>query len=94
MLRQLELSESAFAELMRHAQERGLIFMASPFDVRSAQALHELGMPLFKVASGELTNLPLLAQIASLGRPMVVSTRPSSGKIARTVVPPKAPPVW
>jgi N,N'-diacetyllegionaminate synthase len=74
MLRKLALSRPAHAELKRHAEERGLCFLSSPFDESAADFLEELGVPAFKVPSGELTNLPFLAHLARKGRPLLVST--------------------
>ena len=74
MLRKLELSEALHRSLIARARRRGLCFLSTPFDEASARFLHELGVPLFKIASGELTNLPFLAYIARLGRPIILST--------------------
>jgi len=74
MLARLALPHGAFAELQAHAVRRGLVFLSTPFDEPSADFLFELGMPAFKVASGELTNHGFLAHLARKGRPMVVST--------------------
>jgi N,N'-diacetyllegionaminate synthase len=74
MLKRLELPLEAFAELNRFCQEAGILFMSTAFDEESADFLHQLGMPVFKIPSGELTNLPLLQHIARFGRPMIVST--------------------
>lgn len=74
MLKRLELPLQAFAELNRFCQETGILFMSTAFDEESADFLHELGMPIFKIPSGELTNLPLLRHIARFGKPLIVST--------------------
>ena len=74
MLRSLELSADHHKELMAHCEEAGLLFMSSAFDEGSADLLADLGVAVFKIPSGELTNLPLLAHIARKGKPMVVST--------------------
>ncbi len=50
------------------------MFLSTPFDDDSAALLDGLDVPAFKVGSGELTNLPFLASLASLGRPLIVST--------------------
>ena len=52
----------------------GIAFLSTPFDEESADFLEELGVVAFKVPSGELTNLPFLAHVASKGRPLLVST--------------------
>ena len=74
MLRRLELSEDAHRALMAHCQTRGILFLSTPFDAESADLLERLSVPAFKIASGEATNLPLLAHVAGKGRPMIVST--------------------
>ena len=74
MLRRLELPMQTFAELKRHCDALGIRFMSTAFDERSAEHLRNLGMDLFKIPSGELTNLPLLRHIAGFGLPMIVST--------------------
>lgn len=74
MLRRLELSPAAHRALVRQCRERGILFISTPFDELSADFLAELDVPLFKIPSGELTNLPYLAHVARLGRPMIVST--------------------
>lgn len=74
MLRQLELSREAHLELMAEAKQQGILFLSTPFDEASADLLEELDLPAFKIASGELTNLPFLAHVARKGRPLLVST--------------------
>jgi N-acetylneuraminate synthase/N,N'-diacetyllegionaminate synthase len=74
LLRGLVLSREAHAALQRHAGERGITFLSTPFDEASADFLETLGVPAFKVGSGELTNLPFLAHLAGKGRPMLIST--------------------
>lgn len=74
MLKRLELPDEAFVALKAYAEARGLIFMATPFDHTAIDFLYELGVPLFKVGSGDLTNLPFLHHMASKGLPLIVST--------------------
>jgi N-acetylneuraminate synthase/N,N'-diacetyllegionaminate synthase len=74
MLRGLALPREALAPLAAHAQERGLLFLSTPFDEESADLLDRLGMPAFKVPSGELTNHPFVAHVASRGKPVLMST--------------------
>jgi N-acetylneuraminate synthase/sialic acid synthase len=70
----LELDRSAIAELQAHARELGVAFFATAFDEESADLLAGFEMPAYKIASGDLRNTPLLRHVASLGRPMLVST--------------------
>ncbi|HEX8025213.1 MAG TPA: N-acetylneuraminate synthase family protein [Candidatus Limnocylindrales bacterium] len=74
MLEALTLPRAAWPELQARARARGLVFLSTPFDDGSADLLDELGVPAFKVGSGELTNLGFLARLAARGRPMLVST--------------------
>lgn len=74
MLRRLELSSETHRNLMAYCQQQGLLFMSTPFDEESADFLAGLGMVVFKIPSGEITNLPFLAHVARKGKPMIVST--------------------
>jgi N-acetylneuraminate synthase len=74
MLRRLELSHDAFRALQARAQARGILFLSTPDEEDSADFLERLGVPLFKVGSGEVTNLPYLRHVARKGRPVVLST--------------------
>jgi N-acetylneuraminate synthase/sialic acid synthase len=70
----LEFGRGEYEELKAYAAELGLVMFATAFDHASADFLAELDMPAFKVASGDLTNTPLLKHIASFGRPVILST--------------------
>ncbi len=70
----LELDRVAYVELQACARELGLVFFATAFDEPSADLLGALDVPAFKIASGDLTNTPLLRHVAALGKPLVVST--------------------
>ena len=70
----LEFGRDEYIELKRLAAELKLTFFATAFDFVSADFLAELDMPAYKIASGDLTNTPLLKYVAKLGKPMVVST--------------------
>ena len=74
MLRGLELSSDAHRELQSYCHERGLIFLSTPFDEESVDFLDSLGVPAFKISSGDLTNSPLLEYIAGKGKPVILST--------------------
>jgi N,N'-diacetyllegionaminate synthase len=74
MLRRLELSADAHRALAAACRERRIAFLSTPFDEDSADLLAELGVPAFKIGSGELTNLPFLVHVAKKGRPLIVST--------------------
>jgi N-acetylneuraminate synthase/N,N'-diacetyllegionaminate synthase len=74
MLARLELGLASHAALMTRAARRGLVFFSTPFDHGSADLLERLGVPCFKISSGEITNLPLLQHVAAKGRPLILST--------------------
>jgi len=74
MLRRLELSPDAHRELQSYCHERGIIFLSTPFDEEAVDLLDELGVPAFKISSGDLTNSPLLEHVASKGKPVILST--------------------
>ena len=78
MIRRLELSDSDHKILLQRCQTRGIMFLSTPFDLESMDFLFKLGMPLFKVGSGELTNLPYLRKISSFALPVILSTGMSS----------------
>lgn len=74
MLRRLALDDVAHRALASHAAARGILFLSTPFDEASARFLDTLGVPIFKVPSGELTNLPLLSVVGGFRKPVIVST--------------------
>ncbi len=74
MLERLRLPDDAWDTLQAQARERGIVFLSTPFDAASAALLDSLDVPAFKVGSGELTNLPYLADLAAYGRPLLIST--------------------
>ena len=70
----LELDAKDYQRLWQHAGQRGITMLASGWDRSSVDFLDELGVPAFKTASADLTNLPLLDHIARKGKPMFIST--------------------
>lgn len=74
MIKRLELSYAQFRELNDYCRQKGIIFLSSPFDLESIDFLAELGVPYFKIPSGEITNYPLLRRIAEKKRPVILST--------------------
>jgi len=85
-LEKYELPETDFHELKAYCDEKGIIFLCSPWDVPSADFIDSLGVPAFKVASADMTNFILLEHLCSKGRPLIVSTGMSTeSEVARTV---------
>ena len=74
MIKKLELDIDAHKELMAYCQEKGIIFLSTPFDLDSIDMLSDLGLEIFKIPSGEITNLPYLRRIGSLSKQVILST--------------------
>lgn len=74
MIKKLELDENAHRELIRHCNEKQIMFLSTPFDHDSIELLNNFGMSIFKIPSGEITNLPYLRHIGSLGKAVILST--------------------
>ena len=74
MLRRLELSEAMHHDLIAHCATRGIGFFSTGFDIPSLDLLRGLGQTLFKVPSGEITNLPYLRHVGQWGGPLILST--------------------
>lgn len=74
MLRKLELGAEDFKVLQQECSENDILFMSTPFDEESADLLDSLNMNVFKIGSGEITNLPFLEHVASKRKPVILST--------------------
>jgi len=74
ILQQVELPESTYHEIVAYCMKKGITFLCSPFDRESADFLETLDVPAFKVASADLTNLPLLDHLIKKGKPLILST--------------------
>lgn len=74
MLRKLELSESDHSELKDYCHKKWIKFLSTPFDLESIEFLHSLGLDLWKIPSGEITNYPYLRKIAGYNEEVVMST--------------------
>jgi N-acetylneuraminate synthase len=72
--KRMELSKDDHLRLKAFSEERGLVFFSSPFSVEAVELLEEVGVPAYKVASGELTNPPLLDAVAATGKPVLLSS--------------------
>ena len=74
MIKNLELDRAAHEELIEYCNSKDIRFLSTAFDHDSIDMLAELDIPLFKIPSGEVTNLPYLRQIGGMGKPIIMST--------------------
>lgn len=74
MLRQLELTHKMHQELIESCHEHKIGFLSTGFDEQSVDMLAEFGQTLFKIPSGEITNLPYLRHVGHYGKPIILST--------------------
>jgi N,N'-diacetyllegionaminate synthase len=74
MLKRLEMSRDMHERLIEHCRALGIGFLSTGFDIADVSMLVELGQTLFKIPSGEVTNLPLLQYVGRLGWPVILST--------------------
>lgn len=74
MLKKLEMPYEWHFKLKEYAESKGILFLSTAFDEDSVEFLEELGMPFYKIPSGEITNRPYLIQIARKKRPVILST--------------------
>lgn len=74
MLEKLELTEDAHFELISYCESKSIRFLSTGFDLDSLDFLNNIGIDLFKIPSGEITNLPYLRKIASFNKRVIMST--------------------
>ena len=86
MLKKLELDEIDHKKLINYCNKKNIAFLSSPFDIDSIDLLSDLGLNLFKIPSGEITNLVYLRHIGSLGKKIILSTGMSNMKEISTAL--------
>ena len=74
IIKRCELSEDEERRVQAHCAKKGVIYLSTPFSREAADRLNAMGVPAFKIGSGECNNLPLLDHIATFGKPVVMST--------------------
>lgn len=74
MLKKLELSKEDHLKLIAYCNQVQIKFLSTPFDEESSVMLNDLGIDLFKIPSGEITNLPFLQKLGSYNKPIIIST--------------------
>jgi len=76
--KRMEFTKEQWKELFEHATERDLFFLSSPFSVKAVEMLNEIGVPAWKVGSGEINTKDMLDAIVGTGLPVLISTGMSS----------------
>lgn len=74
IMRRCALNEEDELALKNYVEEKGMIFISTPFSRAAANRLHKWNVPAYKIGSGECNNYPLLQHIASFGKPIILST--------------------
>jgi sialic acid synthase SpsE len=74
IIKRCELTEDEERRVQVHCGEKGIIYLSTPFSREAADRLNTMGVPAFKIGSGECNNLPLLDHIAKFGKPVIMST--------------------
>ena len=74
MLRRLQLDAESHRRIIEYCKELGIGFLSSPFDAESADLLESMGVAMYKIPSGEITNIPFLEYLARKGKPLILST--------------------
>ena len=74
VLKNVEFDEDDFQEIVNYSKGKKITFLCTPWDISSVDFLEKLGVPAYKIASADLTNLPLIAHISKLNKPVIVST--------------------
>jgi N,N'-diacetyllegionaminate synthase len=84
--KRLEFTPEQWAELADHCRQCGLLFLSSPFSAHAVEVLERCDVPAWKVASGELSNLPLLDRMCATGKPIILSSGMSGWQELDTAV--------
>jgi len=74
MLKKMELDRNAHEVIINYCKKKKIMFLSTPFDIESVDLLNSFDMPIFKIASGEITNLPYLRHIGHLAKSVILST--------------------
>lgn len=86
LLRRFELTVDEHRQLADYCRAKGALYLCTPWDARSVDVLESFGVPAYKVASADLTNLPLLDHLAQTGKPLILSTGMSTPEEVITTV--------
>ncbi|MEG1800662.1 MAG: N-acetylneuraminate synthase [Oscillospiraceae bacterium] len=74
MVKKIHFGFDAHRQLKEYCDEIGIMYLSTPFDMESIEFLKSLDMPVWKIPSGEITNLPYLERVAQLKKPLIMST--------------------
>lgn len=74
IIKRCELTEGEEREVQTYCQSRGVMYLSTPFSREAADRLDDMGVPAFKIGSGECNNYPLLEHVAAKGKPIILST--------------------
>jgi N,N'-diacetyllegionaminate synthase len=86
MLQRLELDAEAHRRIIEYCKEVGIEFLSSPFDTESADLLESMNVSMYKIPSGEITNIPFLEYLSRKGKPLILSTGMSTlGEVEEAV---------
>lgn len=86
MLKKLLLSYDEFIELSKYCKEEGIDFLSTPFDIQSIHFLNDIGVDIWKIPSGEITNLPYLIEIAKTKKRIILSSGMSTMEEVRNAI--------
>lgn len=86
LFKKLELTDKDFKELYEYSKEKNIIFLSTPFSNNAINLLEKLDVPAFKIASGDLTNSPLIEYASTKNKPMIISTGMSNLKEIRDAI--------
>jgi sialic acid synthase SpsE len=74
IIKRCELTQNEEYQIQEYCQKKGIIYLSTPFSREAADRLNRMGVPAFKIGSGECNNVPLLQHIAAFGKPIILST--------------------
>jgi sialic acid synthase SpsE/sugar phosphate isomerase/epimerase len=86
LLNRFELTLAEQHEVAAYCAKKGILYLCTPWDRRSVDVLEDFGVPAYKVASADLTNLPLLDRLSATGKPLILSTGMSRGDEVQATV--------
>lgn len=74
IIKRCELTEDEERKVQKYCEQKGVMYLSTPFSREACDRLDDMGVPAFKIGSGECNNIPLLQHIASKGKPIILST--------------------